>query len=327
MITSAQLFVFDDSAISPIMPSIPLELSDNVADYCLSLFRKIRASEHKKVTILSEDCDVASALDDVADAYSHEHITALMLGLIARARRFEMDMQGFDMLAFLLEDAGNQYITLCHLPYSTAQVHTVAGTQGALALGLVKNRYILPTASSKKLSGVIVDCSNMELTIKDTLVDTSGEKMLLFEELFFECEKALSQVEAIETIKEIASEVAGEFLAPQKKEAVHRAIADSIEQSGTVDIAFVADEVYKSDPVRQEEFHEKLDKIGVQDVIPIESNRLKNAFERVKLSTDNGITITMSRKIAEDQQSFSVQNNPDGSISIQIKNIQSVRTL
>ena len=99
------------------------------------------------------------------------------------------------------------------------------------------------------------------------------------------------------------------------------------DRSGTVDVGFIAEQVYADDGERYERFHEQVCQSGVEPVFEIESNRLKNAFERVKLSTDNGITLTMSRKIAEDQQSFRIVNHPDGSISIQLLNIQSLRTL
>lgn len=327
MIRSAQLFVFDDSPLSPIMPGAPIEMTENVAEYCLSLYRKIETSELSKQTELEEESDVVEPAAMLVRDYTHANVTGLMTRLIERARRAEMLLQGFDMLVFLFEDAQELAVCVCYLPYRSAQVHAVSSGDAGLACSLVKNRYVLPGAASKFFAGAIMDCGTMKLRVKDALVETASGKQKLFEEVLFGCRRALSQVEAIEAIKEIACEVAGEEAASKRQEAVHKAIADSIEQSGTVDVRFIADQVYADDGERCERFHEQIYQSGVEPVIEIESNRLKNAFERVKLSTDNGITITMSRKIAEDQQSFRVVNHPDGSISIELLNIQSLRTI
>ena len=46
---------------------------------------------------------------------------------------------------------------------------------------------------------------------------------------------------------------------------------------------------------------------------------MENAFAVMK-------TITLPRAVADDADSFRMINNPDGSISIEIRNIQSVET-
>ena len=327
MIQSAQLFIFDDGPLSPVMPSRELELTDNVCEYCLSLQRKIRTSELSKATELEDASDVVMEAAALARAYTHENVTALMNRLIERARRLGMELQGFDVLVFYQEDVEERTVCVCYLPYRSAQVHAVTSGEVGIECSLLRNRYVLPGAGSKLLAGAVMDCETMKLTVKDAPVDTATGKMKLFEDVFFQCKRAFSQVEAIETIKEIACEVAGEALAPVKQEAVHRAIADSIEQSGAVDVGFIADQVYPGDGERIERFQAQIYQSGVEPVMEIESSRLKNAFEKVKIATDNGITITMSRKVAEDQRSFRVVNHPDGSISIELMNIQSVKTM
>ena len=49
-------------------------------------------------------------------------------------------------------------------------------------------------------------------------------------------------------------------------------------------------------------------------------------LQKVKIKTDNGISISLPRTLADDENSFAVINNPDGTISIVINKVQELRT-
>ena len=49
-------------------------------------------------------------------------------------------------------------------------------------------------------------------------------------------------------------------------------------------------------------------------------------LQKVKIKTDNGISISLPRTLADDENSFAVINNADGTISIVINKVQELRT-
>ena len=71
---------------------------------------------------------------------------------------------------------------------------------------------------------------------------------------------------------------------------------------------------------------ERVQEEEVEKVIPVESRRVMNSLQKVKLRTDTGIAITLPASLAEDADSFSVINNEDGTISIYIGNIGELKT-
>ena len=147
-------------------------------------------------------------------------------------------------------------------------------------------------------------------------------------------ESAMSAAETVSAIEEIVTRVIEE--APENvsqpmgqgsaQETARRAMASSLQETGALDVNFIASELFASDEERISRVSAAMEEAQIEPVVNVESTRIKNAFEKIRLSTDNGVSITLPRAVADDADSFRMINNPDGSISIEIRNIQSVET-
>ena len=58
----------------------------------------------------------------------------------------------------------------------------------------------------------------------------------------------------------------------------------------------------------------------------MENKRVVAQLQKVRIRTDNGISISLPRALADDENSFAVINNADGTISIVINKVQELRT-
>ena len=110
---------------------------------------------------------------------------------------------------------------------------------------------------------------------------------------------------------------------------VKRAMSKSIEEKGVIDVKDVAEEVFRSDPEREaiiEQVSRQIQEEQLEPVIPVENKRVVAQLQRVKIKTDNGISITLPRELADDENSFAVVENGDGTISIIINKVQELKT-
>ena len=111
--------------------------------------------------------------------------------------------------------------------------------------------------------------------------------------------------------------------------AVKRAMSKSIEEKGVIDVKDVAEEVFRSDPEREaiiEQVSRQIQEEQLEPVIPVENKRVVAQLQKVKIKTDNGISITLPRELADDENSFAVVENSDGTISIIINKVQELKT-
>jgi len=159
--------------------------------------------------------------------------------------------------------------------------------------------------------------------------------------IVLDTQEALSPAESIREVQKIALSLSDPETPPwessedpeqakkqaraEKQQQVRSALARSLDRTGTLDMQYIAQEVFADDPATQERFHEAVENRGMEGIVPIESDRIRASLDKVKFSTDTGVQITLPRQIADDAHRFEIIHNPDGSISIEIRNIQSVR--
>ena len=136
--------------------------------------------------------------------------------------------------------------------------------------------------------------------------------------------------EAVQAVAQAIAEAApSEMDTPMLTPMVKRAMSKSIEEKGVIDVKDVAEEVFRSDPEREaiiEQVSRQIQEEQLEPVIPVENKRVVAQLQKVKIKTDNGISITLPRELADDENSFAVVENGDGTISIIINKVQELKT-
>ena len=154
-----------------------------------------------------------------------------------------------------------------------------------------------------------------------------GGKFLLRIE---DTDQVRSTKEAVQAVAQAIAEAAPvEMDTPMLTPMVKRAMSKSIEEKGVIDVKDVAEEVFRSDPEREaiiEQVARQIQEEQLEPVIPVENKRVVAQLQRVKIKTDNGISITLPRELADDENSFAVVENGDGTISIIINKVQELKT-
>lgn len=327
LIQQAMLYIFDDSPLAPICPNALLPLGDASIEYMNALWRRVQTSEDKRSTRFSPESAAREALEK-GETHFHRS-NALLQVIYAAMQAAEIPTQGFDILTFCFETENVSYFALFYLPYRAAGVHAVTGTGEDIETAIYKNKYILPGAANKSVAGAVVNLETMEVCVKDVQAVTVTGERPLFSGVLLGLEAVRSTAEAVSAVEEIVTRVAEQSPVADERpvqETVRRAMAASLQETGALDVGFIATELFASDGECAQRVSEAMEEAGIEPVISVESTRIKNAFEKIRLSTDNGVSITLPRAVADDAESFRILNNPDGSISIEIRNIQSVET-
>ena len=142
--------------------------------------------------------------------------------------------------------------------------------------------------------------------------------------------KTRSAKESMQAVTEVIEQAAPPDMTQQElRPALKRAMAKSIEEKGVIDVQDVAEEVFRSDPEREaiiEQVSRQMQEEAIEPVIPVEKTRTMTQLSKLKIKTDNGISITLPRPLADDESSFAVVRGDDGTISIIISKVQELKT-
>ena len=329
IIARAAVYIYDGSPIAPIFPAKAQKPSDDAGEYLSAIAEKLMASDTSRTTYVAEGSAQEELLRRFILAPFGEAADALMHSIDETMQALEIVREGFDMAVFTFDRDNEPHLCVAQLPYRRGVVHQVENGEEGLSTMLLMHGTVLPLASSKAYAGFVVNLSTGDIRLRDTTVLTNVGNRQLFSEALFAMAPTRSTKEAVQVVTEAIAQAAPEMPEQELRPAVKRAMAASIEEKGVIDVQSVAEEVFRSDPEREamiEQVSRQLAEESVEPVIPVENKRVVAQLQKVRIRTDNGISISLPRSLADDENSFAVINNADGSISIVINHVQELRT-
>ena len=331
IIARAAVYIYDGSAASPCFPARPGKPADETGAYLSAIADKLMHSDTSRTTCVAP----GSAQEELLKRFGYtpfgEAADALMRGMDERMQALEIPRAGFDMAVFTFDQENDPHLCVAQLPYRRAMVHQIEMEEdGQANTRILEHGYVLPLSGSKAYSGFVVNLSTGDIRLRDTAVLTNAGNRLLFSEALFAMAQTRSTKEAVQAVTEMIEQAAPPEMAEQTlRPALKRAMARSIEEKGAIDVQDVAQEVFRSDPEREaiiEQVSRQMQEEAVEPVIPVENKRVMAQLAKLRLRTDNGISISLPRTLADDENSFAVVNNDDGTMSIIISRVQALKT-
>lgn len=104
---------------------------------------------------------------------------------------------------------------------------------------------------------------------------------------------------------------------------IKKAIVESIEENDVIDVEKVAKAVFLQNPQLKQEYIEHIERAGLHErTIPIDNEKIiEKNFRKQKIKTDIGVEISLPVEYYGNRDKIEFISNPDGTISILIKNI------
>ncbi|MGN0997019.1 MAG: nucleoid-associated protein [Candidatus Ventricola sp.] len=331
IIARASVYIYDGSALAPIFPAKAGKPGDEASAYLSAMADRLLSGDGSRTTCVEPGSEQEELLRRFGCTPFQEAADALMRGMDERMQALEIPREGFDMVIFSFDRDNDPHLCVAQLPYRRAMTHAMdAAETGVVATRLTPLGFALPAAGSKAYAGFVVNLSTGDIRLRDVNVLTNAGNCPLFAQALFTMARTRTTKESMQAVAEVIEQAAPPDMPEQTlRPALKRAMAKSIEEKGVIDVQDVASEVFRSDPEREaiiETVSRQMQEEAIEPVIPVESPRVVTQLQKLRIRTDNGISITLPRTLADDESSFAVVNNDDGTISIIISRVQQMRT-
>ena len=216
---------------------------------------------------------------------------------------------------------------MIRLDYSSKVTHFVDYEGEVVSNTILQNHAILPNATQKPSEAFIVDLSNGNYTLIEKKVVIEGQKTAYFSEKFLEITVPVTTKEQIKEIKKTVTHIAKKHdEEPYKALATtQQAIFHQLEEQDEIDAAAIFDKVFEEKPLAREAAQLAITEERVPEKIAVTNvPKYERKYSKQKFKLDNGIEITIPSEIYENKEMVEFINNPDGSVSVLIKNIESI---
>lgn len=324
--------ILDSTVGMPVLSDTLLDYGSDFGDFLREHIYKIQSTDDKKTCEFhKEESEVFQQILALTEAgFTDEMFVEVSRNVAVHLYEImnkNIEIPQADFVAALFEGDTGRYLALLKMDYKTSYTHKTQSDAFGNSNEIIKFRAILPTETQKLSEAAIINLEDFTIFMIEKKYEVNGTKTNYFSKLFLNCSGALSPksqlsivTRAIDTVQKKYFNDGEQFeVQMETKQIIH----DQLAETGIVDVPFVLDQVFKEKEEYKEEVQEKLEKykMGADLRIAPQAESTTRKFEKQYLTTDTGVEIKIPMEQYQDGEHIEFITNPDGSISILIKNV------
>lgn len=323
----AILQVVDRELGDPIYSQQGLDLTNgNTRDYLTNKIKKL-SSAQSKTGVLRQDAELASILRDASVDFvaASQQLVEKWYTVYQKSD----DAPSADAFVVLYEQDAQAYLAFLKVDYHQAFTHYVNAEEGPLMNQLIIHQSILSNKTQKADEGFAINLQTFGFELIEKKYTFSGEKMAYLSTNVIESEPAPSLEENVKVVKKAAEKIGKKFEVAKHDVVanVKEAIYNTLETKGEIDPHQIAAKIFKDNISAQSEFKAEMTENTPAEPAPISPavrEIAEKKYGKQKLKLSNGIELIVPIDVYQNPALFEFVNHPDGTMSVEIKNVEEV---
>ena len=221
------------------------------------------------------------------------------------------------------------YLALLKMNYKESFVHITQEGENGNVNQIICYQSTLPAIGAKLSEAVIINLSDYSVQIVEKKYDINGTKVNYLSELYLKCKAGMSSKTKLAIVTRAVEQVNQKHFSeePVRQMEAKSILKREIEDTGSINVGKISEKIYGNAPEIKEEFDAKMEKYHMEkaEVAP-QNEATTKKFEKQYLKTDTGIEINIPMEQYQDANQVEFLTNPDGTISVLIKNINKIST-
>ena len=326
IITNAIVHILETGIAMPILSEHVLERHEELNDLLRTHIYKVASCDDLKTCVFGNEEEsemfrlVKNFNEDDLVGFSKEAAARLYEIMLANPAIPSAD---FCVVTFRNEE--KSYLALLKMNYKDSFVHmTQNAGDGSNYISIIMQTATLPASGTKLSEAVIIDLEDYTVRIVEKKYEVNGVNTNYLSELYLKCYAKMSQRTRMKIVEKTVDQINHKYFEDNiEKQLESKAVIESqIREEGAITPAVIGERLYEEYPAVREEFEEKLGKYNMirEEVRPQNETTVRKLHKQY-LKTDTGIEINIPMDEYNNNDSVEFITNPDGTISIMIKNI------
>lgn len=291
---------------------------DLTSEYVTKIIEKVNKNPNKRVGSFNDESKLKKCLleyDPKNFIESSKKIADVFLDILNK--NGIKTCQDLLVCEYRVEDL--TYLGLILLENIEAITHENIMINNLESNQFTKNVYILPESVMKINTFMIISLPDLNFYSCEKLKEIEGNKRKVIEESI-DAKYHPSTNEIMKSIKDEAKRISEEtgidYLETMSN--VNSFIFQKTSDNN-INIKDLADAAFTDESIKKE-FKANLSLKGVSEAEPIEYELISEKVKNQKIKTDTGIELIIPQEFFKDNSNVEIKNNPDGTMSIEIKN-------
>ncbi len=338
VIEKAILHVLDPSSGMPVLSAEPMVMDEEILEFLETHFEKTLESDEVQTGVLRGDHGFGQRMQDLGMAWAGAVMATAGMDAESFVSKFVEESKNLaeqiyqivsgneavpagDLICMLASTGGRRYFGALKMNYHDGYSHYYINGN----LTIVGQRVLLPGVGRKLEEAFIVDLDSLEVRIiekKYLMMDESKEAYL--SSRILGCLPEISERSKLMAVKKAMQKANKEVLGDKKvveQEFMSR-MHGYLQETEEPVISEMCKEVLRDYPQIAPMVEEALvnDNIDPEATVQVGAQTMKR-FEKQSVKTPDGIEVKIPADLFADQRAMEFIQQPDGSISLLIKNI------
>lgn len=325
------IHILDSSVGVPVLSDAELEHGSDFGDFLRAHILRIAESDDiKSCSFDKEESAVYPLLTDW-DPEKFTEVSKQIAAELYAIMNANIDIPAADLLVVQYSAEQHPYLALLKMNYKSSYTHMTNSDPWGNNNDVIKYKAILPGEKQRLTEAALISLEDYSIRLIEKKYEVNGLKTNYFSSIFLKCKGSMSPKTKLAIVNRTVSDVQKKYYDESEQFEVQMEAKSIINQElaekGSLDVPEVIGRIFKGNTEMEEEVREKLDKWNITDVPVAPRNpATTKKFEKQHLMTDTGIEIKIPMEAYDNKDTIEFITNPDGTISVLIKNIGKIES-
>lgn len=325
-ITKAILHILDTNLGVPVLSQSLISFNDELREYTEKhILKCFNDADLKKTKFINEDGIFIKQIKEFLNNGDFIKFTNEVTDIFYKLILENPDIKPCDLLFVQACVYNKDYMIILKLNYKKGYIHF--SKQEAITKNIIiEQPCALPGATQKIDECIFVDLNSLDIFVKERKCQVYNEPSYYISKYLLECREEKSDKEKVKIITDTTDKIIKEYYDDDifMKGKVKNIIRENVEESLNINVDEISEKVFNDDETKKV-YDEEIKMKGLKDSeIKVNFNFANKIRTKQKIITDEGIEINIPYEMLNDKDKVEFITNPDGTISIVLKNIDSI---
>lgn len=324
--------IMDSSVGMPVLSQQAADWGPDLGDFLRSHIFRIMESDEAKECTFQEDSQVGILLKEYEGRdwtpQEFADLTGRIGEMLYRIMNRNIEIPPADLLAVAYRMEHRPFLALLKMNYKTYYTHQTDSDPWGNHNSIIRQKAILPGENQKLAEAALIGLDDGSIRLVEKKYSVNGKKCNYFSEEFLQCRGPMSPKSRLAAVTRAVEEVQKMYYHESEQYQVQmetRSIMNRALEEGSFQVPELMDRIFKEQQEMKDEAVKKLDRYHLSQArVETRNPATGKKFEKQNLITDTGIEIRIPMDQYNNKNSVDFITNPDGTISVLIKNIGSI---
>ena len=324
IIHQAILHVLDTTLDAPVLSGGGMELTAEKTAYLQNHIEKLLASDEIRQCRPLPDSAFRNELEHNQDFID---LSCRIAGVLFDYMHAHTTIPGADLAVVDFTRDGAPWLGILKLNYKNGYTHYTENVEGAPVNSIIQQRACLPTQSGKVEEGALVNLTDYSMRLLEKKYDIDGHKEFYLSSVVFQYTQAEPEKKKLQAIQEAAAQAVKDAYEdePHADAQVAMLIANqAADNDNQVSVEQVRQQLAEEYPLAAVPFDDYVEKSEVLEEaaapVTVTPARIRRMESR-SIRTANGIEVKIPTELLNSDSELEFLHDPDGSVSLLIKNV------